>query len=138
MDEHVNSINEAYQKFIDASTVVLTEYNSVGCVRTEAAALAMAKLKEQHEHLHLACDHAEGFADMMTKQVKELEVAHHTNVMNPNAAKLVPVRPAYARPVLKRQKELESDARYGDVADAPEEHDTAASQASAGHNLISN
>lgn len=60
MDEHVNSINDAYQKFIDASTVVLTEYNSVGCVRIEAAALAMAKLKEQHEHLHLACDEPNG------------------------------------------------------------------------------
>ncbi|KAJ1692465.1 hypothetical protein LUZ63_009163 [Rhynchospora breviuscula] len=128
MDEHVDSMSNAYQKYVDATIAVLAEYNSASGLRTEATDLALEKFKEQHEYFLSTCDNAEVFVDTMTQQVRALEVAHHNNAV----AELVHVRPAFACPrerlcPLLKMQELETDARFGDAADMSEEHDTATS-----------
>ncbi|KAJ4776352.1 hypothetical protein LUZ62_060609 [Rhynchospora pubera] len=131
MDEHVNSMSNAYRKYVDATIAVLAEYNSATAsgLRNEAIDLALEKFKEQHEHFLSTCDNAEVFIGTMTQQVRAQGVAHH----NKAVAELVHIRPAFACPrerlcpLLKMQRELESDARYGDAADLSEEDDTAAS-----------
>jgi hypothetical protein len=72
MDEHVNLIRDACQKYIEAANAVLAEFNSSGSLRTEAADMAQEKLKEQYKHFHSVCDKTEGSVAMMTQPVKEL------------------------------------------------------------------
>lgn len=128
MDEHINSIKDACHIYIDAASAVLAEYYSSAGLRNKAIDLAMEKLKEQYEHLKLICDNTKGFVDMMLQPVSDLGGVHNTNALDTNKANRMPVvRLAYAQPrehmfpILKRQRESESDARYLDAADVSEE-----------------
>ncbi|KAJ4879192.1 Mediator of RNA polymerase II transcription subunit 32 [Raphanus sativus] len=69
MDNIVDSLNKAYEKFVIASADVLESKESAGGVKASLTDAALENFKEKWELFRVACDQAEEFVESVKQRI---------------------------------------------------------------------
>ncbi|CAM8926641.1 hypothetical protein QQ045_023838 [Rhodiola kirilowii] len=69
MDSIVDSLNNAYQEFINASASILEARESSGGQKTAATEAALENFKQRWELFRVACDQAEEFVESLKQRI---------------------------------------------------------------------